>query len=89
MINRSNGRGYTVWRDADGTSKELDNFTCCHCNKNSFVDVGSSAADMGGWCFRCTKAVCKLCATGPCIPFEKRLEAMEARERSLKSILGY
>ena len=64
---------------------ECDTFTCCHCN--SIVPVPAAPAPMvGGFCMRCMLNCCDTCSDLGCTPFEKKLEKMEARERSLRSM---
>jgi len=58
---------------------ERDTFTCCHCNKVCVVRPGSGRER--GFCRLCGKPTCgqKECST--CVPFERRMEEMENRER--------
>jgi hypothetical protein len=90
-----NPQGYAVWTDPNlGVAKERDTFTCSHCNNIVFVKPQASATDMGGWCGMCAKAICKFCVTnsereqGKCLPFEKKMEAMERRDRLLRAVGG-
>jgi hypothetical protein len=66
--------------------KESDTFTCVHCNGIVFVTPLTNPADLGGWCGCCAKPICKKCTGKPCVPFLKKLDAMESRERMLKNI---
>lgn len=67
--------------------REVDTFTCAHCQRLVEVPVRASPADCGGWCGRCAKPVCGPCAdTGVCDPWERQLERLEARDRFLRSI---
>jgi len=89
-----NPGGYGVESGPDGKLvRELDSFTCFHCQKVSFVKPFEKPEDAGGLCKICMRLICKWCvgraeqaAPGRgCIPFEKRLDQMEARERFLRS----
>lgn len=81
-------QGYAVWTGPDGrASKEMDTFTCFHCNNVVFVPAKATAEQMGGFCRMCMKQVCGPCADkGVCTPFEKKLEEVERRARMLKAI---
>lgn len=65
---------------------EADTFTCCHCNRVVHVKPRSNPDDFGSMCRNCMKMVCKVCADRGCVPFEKKLEIMESRDRMLKSM---
>jgi hypothetical protein len=71
------------------TSFEADTFTCCHCNRVVAVehrrDKGQAATDFD-FCRQCMKAVGACCAGKGCTPFERKLEAHEARGRLLASM---
>lgn len=64
---------------------ERDSFTCVHCNRVVHVKPRASMDEFGSMCRNCMKMVCPHCADGPCVPFEKKLEAAEARDRALRS----
>lgn len=64
---------------------ERDTFTCIHCNAVVHVKPKVPMDEFGSMCRNCMKMVCPKCADGPCVPFEKKLELMEARERALRS----
>lgn len=83
-----NAGGYLGVFEPEGKKTESDTFTCCHCNRVVLVPVKASAADCGGWCFRCAKPVCPRCAGRDCTPFEKKLERIEARGRLLQAVTG-
>lgn len=67
---------------------EIETHTCVHCG--SFFETrgpGIDAAKTSGWCAQCFAPICLRCAKGGrCTPFEKKLEAHEARGRFLESI---
>jgi hypothetical protein len=89
-----NPGGYAIIVDPyQSQPKECDTFTCSHCNRVIFIKPRMDAADMGGFCTLCTKHICKLCAgsgergdDGKCIPFEKKMEAMERRDRLMRAL---
>lgn len=65
---------------------ERDTFTCFHCNRVKHVKPRERPEDTGGLCKCCMKLICAKCvAAGNCVPFEKKLEAAEARDRALRS----
>jgi len=80
--------GTAVARDSYGRAvqAEHDTFTCNHCNKVVIVNAGERPEDIGGMCYMCMKLVCPHCVdAGACVPFEKKLEAIERREDALRS----
>jgi hypothetical protein len=78
-----NPGGYAVWSGGDGRDVEADSVTCCHCNNVTLLTGGKHTPV--GFCRRCMKACCEACEV-TCTPFEKELEKMEARGRSLRSM---
>ena len=64
---------------------EVDTFTCCHCNSIVHVKALAPMDEFGSMCRNCMKMTCPRCADGPCIPFEKKLERLEARDRARQS----
>ena len=77
-----NPQGYATTVEPGKGTIEEDTFTCGHCNGLQFVKPREDPATMGGMCKMCMKLICSTCAGHPgCTPFEKRLEAMEARDR--------
>lgn len=82
-------QGYAVTTEADGKVLEEDTFTCGHCNTIVFVQPRQNPSEMGGFCRMCMGHTCATCAgIGTCEPFEKKMEAMERRDRLRRSILG-
>ncbi len=77
--------GYAFTFGPLGTEKEMDTFTCCHCNSVVHVKPKCDPADLGGQCRLCDKPVCPKCVGKGCTPFEKKLEWWEARSRALRS----
>ena len=76
--------GYLIITSPDGTL-EADTLQCVHCNKHYIVKPGSGKRR--GWCTLCSGTTCgsNLCNT--CIPFEKKLDEFERREKLLRSVL--
>lgn len=64
---------------------EADVFTCHHCNHVVHVKPGAIPDELGSMCRSCMKMVCPACAPKGCTPWEKQLEAWEARDRALRS----
>jgi hypothetical protein len=78
-----NPGGYAVAYGPGGVEFESDTITCAHCNKVVLVPHGKLYEVTGG-CHKCGpgKFVCLPCVgLGTCTPFEKALEAIEARHR--------
>jgi hypothetical protein len=71
--------------DVSAGTFEADTFTCIHCNRIIHVKVRANPDEFGSMCRNCMKMVCPKCADGPCVPFMKRLEQSEARDRVLRS----
>lgn len=59
---------------------EMDTFTCCHCN----IVVHTKARTSGDeyFCRTCMARICPPCADHPCIPFIKKVEEAERRDRA-------
>lgn len=64
---------------------EIDTYSCFHCNRVIHVKPMMDPADMGGLCKICMKLICPHCLNQGCVPFEKKLEMMEDRDRTLRS----
>ena len=78
--------GYAYSFSPDGAHQEVDTFTCFHCNRVVHVKPKCSPDELGGMCRLCMKMICPACVDlGSCDPFEKKLERIEARDRSLRS----
>ena len=76
-----NPGGYACIVEPDRPTRECDTFTCAHCNRVTHVKPGARAEDIGGLCKQCMGLICPRCVGQACVPFEKKLEAWEARER--------
>lgn len=82
-------QGYAIWTEGDGSIRERDTFTCCHCNHLVFVKPKCNASDAGGFCRCCMSFICGPCADkGTCEPFLKKIEKEERKGNLLRSILG-
>lgn len=95
--------GYATLTDPDQPLVEFDTVTCGHCQRVIRVKPGTAATtyllldhqtlrsreEPGAACRVCMRPVClACCADGRCTPWERRLEAMEARDRLVRSVLG-
>lgn len=85
-------KGYGIIVDpSTPTTKEIDTFTCAHCNavvvcRSSSKDI---PVDLGGFCRLCYEHVCGKCADrGRCDPFEKKLERAEQQGRFRRALEG-
>ena len=81
-----NAGGYAVWVAVDG-SREVDSFTCSHCQRVVFVPPRADPSQLGGFCRQCMKHICAPCVkVGGCKPWEKQMAEAEARDRMLRAI---
>ena len=83
-------------------AREYDTVTCGHCQRVIFLKPGTGGSvyllprptpdqpypeTMGAFCGSCQTPVCLPChADGRCTPFERQLEAMEARGRLRRQV---
>jgi hypothetical protein len=65
-----------------GQVKEMDTFTCAHCNSIRHVKPFCDPADLGGLCKCCMGVVCEKCVGGGCDPIMKKIERQEAAGRA-------
>ncbi len=80
-------QGYLVIVDPYAAKPlEHDTFTCHHCNVVVVVELKADPDKLGGFCRLCMKQICPTCLNGNCTPFEKKLEAIEARDRLTRAI---
>ena len=75
--------GYIHIFDPEAPVKERDTFTCCHCNKIIVVRSGSGIER--GYCVNCDDLHCGGSSCWNCVPFERKLLAMEGRQELWKS----
>ena len=85
-----NPGGYGVIIDPDKGLTEFDTITCNHCQRIVHVGAGQDPSTIGGFCLICMKHICEYCqgrmAQGfGCVPWEKKMEQIEARDRARKS----
>lgn len=87
--------------DAYGHENEIESYVCRHCGCVQAVPEGRRVEDVTAWCHNCG-LICQRCARlgavpvemadgtvaelQRCIPFEKRVEYMEARDRNLREM---
>ena len=76
--------GYSVTTGVWGEVEEHDTFTCPHCNGVCFIRPGSGT--QRGYCFRCNLPTCGKERCMSCIPFERKMEEMEARYRLRRAL---
>jgi len=82
-------QGYLTVTEPGAPTVEKDTFTCGHCNRVVVVEPACDPSAMGGFCRLCMTHICETCAgEGGCEPFEKKLEAMEARDRLRRAASG-
>jgi hypothetical protein len=79
--------GLAEWTSPEGATRRLKTFTCKHCNNVVVIPERATAAECGGWCGMCAHPICQACSDVPeCVPFERRCEQIEARERFRQSV---
>lgn len=93
--------GYATVVEPDRPLVEYDTTTCGHCQRVIFTKPGTAATtylivdrrtlqwqeEPGAFCRVCMRPVCLHCHDlGRCTPWEKMLEASEARDRFCRSI---
>ena len=73
-----------------GNDKEVDTFSCQHCNKVVFVEPFCDPADMGGLCRVCNGLICEECVKECiCDPHEKKLERWELEDKIKRERASY
>jgi hypothetical protein len=93
-------QGYATIVDPDAPIQEYDSCSCGHCQRVIFVKPRSASTvyllptevpgrfteESGAFCRLCMRPVCLAChARGNCVPWERMLEASEARGRLLRA----
>jgi hypothetical protein len=63
---------------------EIDTFNCFHCSRVVHVRAGEKTNEEY-FCRNCMARICPPCADHPCVPFMKRIEEEEERDRRLRS----
>lgn len=93
-----NAGGYVRVTEPFGV-REVDTFTCAHCNKVVFVKAGADPSELGGFCRVCMEHICERCTgsvttlwgekvVGVCMPFMRQLDIVESREQLRKALGG-
>ena len=95
--------GYATIVEPGRPLVERDTCTCGHCQRIIFTKAGTASTvylildrrtlgwteEAGAFCRVCMRPVCLAChAQGRCTPWERRLEASEARDRLRRSVGG-
>jgi hypothetical protein len=95
-------RGYLSITDPDAPIFERDCISCGHCQRSITVKPGSGTTvylvfnraawaweeEAGHFCRVCMRPVCPSCGhDGRCTPWERMLEASEAKDRLRRQIL--
>ena len=73
--------GHIFITDPDGRETGLDCHQCCHCDAHFAIVKGSGK--IRGFCTRCMQSTCGRPECHECVPFEKKLEQVEAGKRFL------
>lgn len=73
--------------DAEGRLTEHHAFTCCHCGNPRVVPTSKKIEEVSDVCRSCWKLHClSPDCCDRCTPFIKKVEAMEARYQSMRSM---
>jgi len=75
--------GYAIMTGPEGII-ERDLLRCCHCQRQWYVKPGSG--NRRGWCGLCNAPHCGAPTCQSCVPFMKKIEAQEQRQRLLEAI---
>jgi len=93
--------GYGVTTSPDHPPIKRDTISCGHCQRIVFVKPGEASTvylifdrvrwawkeEMGAFCRLCMRPVCLQChGYGGCIPWEKKIEISEARDRFCRAL---
>jgi len=73
------GKSFRCEQIRAGTT-EIDTFQCGHCGGHIHVKPLAPMDEFGSMCRNCMRMTCPTCATGPCVPFEKKLQEMEQKD---------
>ena len=63
---------------------EADTWCCTHCNHQVHAPLRAQDTEYF-FCRNCMSRICGPCADHPCIPFMKKIEQHEERDRMLRS----
>ncbi len=89
MIRKQRQGGYLLVRNADGEGRdrEVDTFTCRHCNGVTMIPAGAAASSIGRWCSSCDGLLCPKCSSHlGCSHVEKRMALIESRARLVAAL---
>lgn len=84
--------GYAIAFGESG-AVECDTYTCSHCNNVRFVKPACPVNEAPDLCRMCMRMICAECADamvkgGGCVPFERKCDDLEARDRFHRSLAG-
>ncbi len=65
--------------EENGREQQQDTLKCVHCQRHWVVEPGSGR--VRGWCRKCSGPHCGTQKCYECVPWEKAMEAKEARFR--------
>lgn len=72
-------RGFSRQEFEDGKIILMSLYSCCHCQFTWEAETGSLGGKLaGGFCGKCVGYICKKPECLECIPYEQRLENIEA-----------
>lgn len=78
--------GYLLQVSFEGKKTEHDTITCAHCNR---IVILVPKKECFGTCLMCYKPICLNCTkVGKCLPFEEKLNRIEARDQYLRYVNG-
>jgi len=77
--------GYAIWTDPEKKTIEKDTFQCCHCGGHFMIEKGSGR--QRGWCIMCGAATCGHPSCNNCIPFIKKIEEQETKNRLYEVVI--
>ncbi len=95
--------GYLTLTDPDQPLVERDTAICGHCQRVIFLKPNTAATvylildhttlqyhdEAGAFCRVCMRPICLPCHDrGRCVPWERMMELIEARDRLIRQVLG-
>lgn len=83
-IRMGRSAGYVSIVEPGRPIQEGDTLQCVHCGAHWFTKPGSGM--QRGWCLNCSGPHCGRPKCWECIPFMKRIEAQEQKQRFLESL---
>jgi hypothetical protein len=90
-MRRAEGHYEIIDPTLSGGKAESDTIQCAHCNGHFDVIPYRDPVSDHGICLCCLHFICEGCAdemdrTLKCVPFERRLERLEAQDRFRRSV---